>query len=177
MKDIELVYKIGWIIEMVYRESDRLIDKIADTTIFEDRAIKDVGQYLGQAEDNQKNKRHIAYLIKRKVWEAENTYRKEEYTNFSNLAYTDSDGEEVEYEPQDVLANVESEVIKKETIVLLAEDDRRKKEVLESWSLGNTNTAQISRSLARSLGGNEAAHRKFVQRFQNACQEQLSQAI
>lgn len=178
MKEIELVYKTKWIIERIYYESDRLLNKITDTTIFEDRVIKDVGQYLLRNIDNKNNRRHIEYLIKRKVWEAENSYKKEGYINFSNLNYDDSeDDDEVEFEPTDVLADVESEVIKKETIELLAENDRRRKEILESWSLGNTNDSQVSRSLARSLGGNEKVHRIFIQRFRKACREQLLAAI
>lgn len=177
MMDIELVYKNKWIIDRIYQESDRLISKISDITTFEDRAVNDVAQYLGRCTENLRNKKHILYLIKRKVWEAENKFKKEEYTNFSNLVYNDQEGEEVEYEPIDVLANVESEVIRKEMTALLAQDDHRNKKILEFWTIGNTNNAYISRSLARSLGGNEDAHRKYIQRFRKSCCGKLSAAI
>ena len=177
MRDIELVYESNWILEMIYKESDRLRNKITDTTIFEDRVVKDVGQYLLKDKEHIKNKRHIVHLIKRKVWEAENKFKKEHYTVFTSLENEHDEDGMIEYDPEDVLADIESTVIKKETIELLAENDRRKKKVLESWSLGNTNVSQISRSLARSLGGNEAAHYKFIQRFQSTCRDQLSRAI
>lgn len=177
MKDIKLVYQNKWIIERIYYESSKLSSKITNTTIFEERAVGDVAQYLVINKEHIKNKRHIMYLIKRRVWEAEDRDRKEDYTTFSSLSTNDEEEDEIEFDPEDVLADVESDLINKETIELLAENDRRRKKVLESWSLGNTNDALMSRSLARSLGGNERSHRIFIQRFRKSCSERLSAAI
>lgn len=176
MKEIELVYEIEWILNTIYKESDRLLDKITDTLTFEERTFKDVGQYLSESKENCNNKRHIIYLIKRKVWEAENRYKREDYINFSSLDKEGGD-DEIDFEPVDILTDVESEVIQKETAALLTQDDRRKEKIIRHWAIGNTNSAHISRSLTRSYGGNEEAHRKYIQRFRQSCREQLSAAI
>ena len=177
MREIELVYKEKWIIESIYRESDRLANKVTNTNHFEDRCTKDVAQYLSLDKNNRNNRSHIMYLIKRKVWEAENKFRKEESINFSNLTNENDEEEQPEYEPQDVLTNVESEVMQKETAALLTQGDCRKEMILGYWTIGNTNDKHISRSLTRSMGGNAESHRKYIQRFRKSCRKQLSTAI
>ena len=173
MNKEKLVYEIDWLVEYIYRESDKLIHKITNTTIFEDRCIKDIGNYLAMDEKNRRNKNYLIRLVKRKVQEAENGFKKEESDLLSDYTYIDDDGDERELEPTDVLADVESEVIAKTTIDLLAKGDRRKKEILGYWAIGNTNYAEISRLLAQSLGGNSEAHRKAINRFREDCCEQL----
>lgn len=177
MNKEKLVYEIDWLVEYIYRESDKLIHKITDTTIFEDRCIKDIGNYLAMDEKNRRNKNYLIRLVKRKVQEAENGFKKEESDLLSDYTYIDDDGDERELEPEDVLANVESEVITKETIDLLAQGDRRKTKILEGWAIGNTNDKQVSRMLAHTLGGTIESHRKYIQRFRNKCGEQLSAAV
>src|SRR5690625_302917 len=177
MNKEKLVYEIDWLVEYIYRESDKLIHKITDTTIFEDRCIKDIGNYLAMDEKNRRNKNYLVRPVKRKVQEAENGFKKEETDLLSDYTYIDDDGDERELEPEDVLANVESEVITKETIDLLAQGDRRKTKILEGWAIGNTNDKQVSRMLAHTLGGTIESHRKYIQRFRNKCGEQLSAAV
>src|SRR5690625_1545173 len=115
------------------------------------------------------------WLIGRKVKEAEESFRKEESTLFSGMTSETSEGE-IEFEPLDVLTNVESEVLTKETIALLTQDDRSKK-ILEAWSIGNTNNTEISRMLTHTLGGKTESHRKFIQRYEKDCREKLATAI
>src|SRR5699024_3882379 len=61
MENMKAVYEIDWLIERVYKESDKLIGKIADTSKFEERCIKDIEQYIGRAEENKKNRNKIIF--------------------------------------------------------------------------------------------------------------------
>ena len=178
MKNAMLVYEMDWLIQRVYRESDKLLTKISDTARFEERCIEALGDYLSLKKENRKHKKHLLVIISRKVGEALNSFRKEESVTFSDVSpEPDEDGDEMEFEPEDVLANVEGEVVTKEMTALLAQDDHRKKVILGNWVEGNTNYADISRSLARSFGGNRESHRKYIQRFRKECHEALAVAI
>lgn len=172
-----LVYKIPWLLDRVYRESDKLLCKITDTTRFEDRCIKGLGEYLMICENNKHNKRYLEHLIIRKVKEAEENFKKEDSVRFSEIEVDEEISEEIYFDPEDVLANVESEVMQKETAALLAQGDCKKTKILGYWLIGNSSSTHISRSLARTYGGNEESHRKYVQRFRKSCAEHLSTAI
>lgn len=173
MRNEALVYEIKWLLDLIYWESDKLIGKITDTTRFEERCIRDLGNYLALDDNNKNNHRHLKLLVYRKVREAEEVFKKENSIVMSSMIEHDEEGKEKEFEPEDVLADVEGEVIAKEMAVLLAQDDRRKK-IIEAWKVGNTNRSSISRTLARTLGGNVESHRKFIQRFEKECREKLS---
>lgn len=179
ISEIQVVYENGWIIDRIYEESDKLLHRITNPGLFEDRCIKDVAQYLNASKQNRKNKNHIIYLIKRKAAEAVEIFKQETYTNFSDLTNQrdDAESEEIDFEPKDVLANVESTVINKETADLLAQDDCRRKKIIEFWTDGNTNSKFISRTLASSFGGNEESHRKYIQRFRQSCREQIREQL
>lgn len=177
LQKAKLVYEIKWLIELVYKESDKLLHRISDTTIFEERCIRDLGEYLALDKDNKNNKNYLVRLVKRKVKEAVTSYRKEEAELASELYINDEEGNETEFEPIDVLADVESEIIKKETADLLAQGDCRKEKIIELWVTGYSNNALISRMLAHSFGGNEEAHRKYIQRFRQSCRKKLAAAI
>src|SRR5699024_9902906 len=112
----------------------------------------------------------------RNVGEFLSTYRTEQSIPFSVIASCDEEDEDKQlgFDEVDVLANVESDVIAKEMTALLAQDDHRKKVILGNWILGNDNNSDISRLLAQTFGGNEEAHRKFIQRFRKDCRESLT---
>lgn len=176
MKKQVLVYEIPWLINRIYEESDKLLGKIINTSAFEDRCISGIGEYLSLSSSNKRNKIYLLRLIGRYVKEAEEKFGKEESTLFSSESTVTEDGE-IEFDPLDVLANVEEEVITKETAGLLAQDDCRDKAILNYWLIGNTNIAYISRSLARTFGGNDRSHRVYVHRFRESCRNQLRSAI
>lgn len=170
-----IVYENEWIVERVHQVSDRIRDKLVDQTLFEDRCIKRIAEYLVISETHIRNRRYIDRLINEVATDAVNVrYRKEYGTTFSDMITTGEDGEDIEYEPIDVLANVESEIMAKEMIALLAKDDHRKKEILGYWAIGNTNNAYISRSLARTFGGNMESHRKAINRFRKECHDLIT---
>src|SRR5690606_29375463 len=113
-------------------------------TKFEDRCLIKIASYLSRSPGNYKNKRYITRLIKREVKDAHTLYKNEFAELFSTLATRqENEEEEIEFEPIDILANVESELLKKETAALLAKDDCKRELVLQAWSDGNTNDASI----------------------------------
>lgn len=172
-----IVYQTEWIITRIYEVSERIRHKVTDQTLYEERCIKRVADYLAQDKTNKRNKRYIERLIN-EVAAAVVTRNKNEHADiFTSLAIEDDDGEEVEFEPQDVLTDVESEVIQKETAAKLTQGDCRKELILGYWTIGNTNDKQISRSLTRSMGGNAESHRKYIQRFRKSCATELTAAI
>lgn len=177
MDKIKKVYEITWLIELIYRESDKLLTKVVDPTQFEERCLKDIGEYLSKCDSHKNNKKHLIRLVKRKHAEALRRHKKEESYNIPDINYVNEDGDEVEYEPVDVLADVESEVMAKEMTALLAQDDHRKKVILGNWSKGNDNNTDISRLLAQSNGGNIERYRKYIQRFRAECREILATVI
>lgn len=177
MIDYQLIsYQHSWILNEVYKASDKLRGRLTNTSLFESRALNKIGKYLSIEETNVKNRRYITRMVHREAADALIRKNKKEYsTNFSDIGHENDDGEYVEYEPIDVLANVESEVIGiKETITLLAKGDRRRELILNAWANGFTNDKEISHTLASVLSGNAESHRKFILRFKTECRGVLS---
>ena len=176
MERIKVVYEISWLINRVYRESDKLTGRITDTSRFEARCINDLARYLNIDKEHRNHKRHLIRIINRNVGEFLSTYRTEQSIPFSVIASCDEEDEDKQlgFDEVDVLANVESDVIAKEMTALLAQDDHRKKVILGNWILGNDSSSDISRLLAQTFGGNVESHRKFIQRFRKDCRESLT---
>ena len=177
LKDSLIVYENEWLLERVYQVSDSIRNVLTDQTLFESRCIKRLGEYLNKDKRNIKNRMYLERIINEVAKTSIKRNKNENYQTFSELLAEDSEGKTVEFDPIDVLADVESEVIKKETATMLAQGDCRKKKIVELWIIGNTNNAYISRTLARSFGGNEESHRKYIQRFQQSGREFLEAAI
>lgn len=96
------------------------------------------------------------------------------------MSYRNEDGEEVEIEIVDILADVENEVlngIEVGKIALLAEGDPRRLAVLNAWKQGCYNDSDIALLLAKQHGGKSESHRKFISRFRAKCQTALADAI
>src|SRR5690606_30666633 len=101
----------------------------------------------------------------------------EESELFTELSSYNKEEDEMEFEPEDVLVDGESEVIAKEMTALLAQGDHLLEEIVGYWAIGNTNNASISRSLARTFGGNAESHRRRINRFRHDCRKHLSAAV
>src|SRR5699024_2261467 len=179
-----LVYELKWVLNVIYEVSDRIRGRLTDQTKYEERAINRVGRYLAIDKRNRYNKQYIIKLIEEVASSVIERNKNEHYDLFTDLAEQDEETYEmIEYEPIDEMkasdyrySKVEDEVIAKKTAAMLAQDNRRMK-IIKAWLIGNTNTSDISRTLARSLGGNVEGHRKFIQRFEKECRERLSTAI
>lgn len=176
MKDSLVVYEEDWIIRIIYETSDKIRESAIDQTHFEERCIKRIARYLKEDRNRLKNKRYIKSMVKKEASDYIKWCRKEEASMFSEIDLTD-DEEDLEFDPMDVLADVESEVIAKEMTALLAQGDHLLEEIVGYWAIGNTNNASISRSLARTFGGNAESHRRRINRFRHDCRKHLSAAV
>jgi len=172
----KVVYEIPWLIERIYRESDKLLRSITEPSRFEERCIQDIGEYLLKNGNNIANKRYLIRMVKRKAEEARRMFKQEESDYYQGIIAVNDDGDEIEYEPIDELGSVESEAMVNEMTALLGKDGRCKA-ILKAWTIGNTNDRQVSGALGRAFGGNPESHRKFIQRFRNESREQLLEFI
>lgn len=95
---------------------------------------------------------------------------------FSRLSVLNDLGELVEFDPLDVLADVEKTVVSavyiKEEIARLAAGDFEAF-TLNAWANG-FNDSEISRTLAGRNGGKPESYRKAIQRFKARCQRQVA---
>lgn len=172
-----IVYENEWIIQRIYEVGDGLRTAVVDQTKFEERCINRVARYLNGDKSRTSHRNYIERLIQQEASDYRRRGKKEDAELFTTLATYDDDGEEMEFEPEDALTDVEDEVIARETAALLAQDDRRKEMIVGSWTLGIENCSEISRLLAQSIGGNPESHRKFIQRFRADCREYIAEAI
>ena len=178
MKKVEFIHKEGWLVNYINDMSDRYRNIITNTARMEELAFNRVSRYVDGDKEKLKHRRVLIRLVNEVRKQHETEYKTEHYMLFNELeSNEDEEGQVIEFEPLDVLANVESEVIRNETIALLAEGDRIKSMVLQSWSDGNDNNASISRTLASTFGGNAESHRRAVNRFRTECRKQLTTAI
>lgn len=177
MDKILAVYENEWILQKIYEVSDRIRTKVADQTKFEDRCMKRIGEYILKGDDKKRNKNYIVKLINEVAKTVIKRNKKEYVTLISELTREDDEGNKIKFEPIDVITDVESEVMKKETIALLAQGDPKKAAILAMWALGNTNNSYISRTLACSFGGNPESYRKIVRNFRKDCQKILTEMV
>ncbi|MDN9010027.1 hypothetical protein [Brevibacillus laterosporus] len=93
--------------------------------------------------------------------------------------YIDEDRNTLSEVLPDILADIESTVIDresiKEKIALLAKGDLRKQAILLAWSDGFYNDSSLSELLAQLFGGKPESHRRAITRFRAFCQAALSQ--
>src|SRR5690625_3213559 len=132
-----IVYENDWIIQRSYEVADGLTTVIVDPTKSEERCINRIARYLNGAKNRTNHRNYIERIIKQAASDYRRRGKKEDAELFTTLATLGDDGEDMEFEPEDVLADVEGEVISKETAALLAQDDRRKELIAGSWTRGN----------------------------------------
>lgn len=95
---------------------------------------------------------------------------------FDGSEETDSPG----FQFEDTSAKFEDEVIDsvtvKEKIALLAQNDLRKKMIIQEWLKG-ADDKSISKLLAQRLGGNWDSHRRFITRYKAECRSLLAETV
>lgn len=174
----EQCYRHRWVLQEIQRAVGSVAHKITNTSALEERVMKYVGLYIRDKDYEARNRSYIRKLIYQKITQSISTYRKELAVHLAELKSSNEEGQTTEYEPQDELALVDSGNLEiKETITLLAKNDRRRSTILTEWMNGNTNDTDISSILADTLGGQARSHRIFVQRFRIECQEKLANVI
>lgn len=179
MEILEKIYKKEWLINYIHKKSDELLKVVTDPTKFEERCMKNIIRYLRNIEGKTPANGYLRYIVDNNVKEALDgkNSRMEEADKLTDIKVTNEKGvelEDEEFEPIDVLANVEDKVLSKEKVTLLAQGDGRNSLILSHWMSGVTNTVFISESLARSLGGKPESHRRYITRFRESCRETLT---
>lgn len=155
----------------IHHESERIAGSVPDQTSFEQRTLLSVGYWLDRYRENGRDKRA---LIQRIIKRESITYLKQTKRAAALSIEGMRDEGQVSWEPQDVLADVEGEVLLKEKTALLAQGDLRKEMILMNWSRGCTNNTEIAMLLAQHFGGNIEGNRKYIQRFRLKCQRELA---
>lgn len=74
----------------------------------------------------------------------------------------------------DDLAVIDSQLIVKEEIALLAEGNLKRRFILKQWTYGENNDTNIARLLAQYCEGEVSTHIKYVQRFRARCRKALA---
>lgn len=179
MERQEVVYKHEWAINFAREQVSKVSLEISRTDKLEHRVINQVGNYLLSPSGSIRHKRFIRRLVMQEIETAKRLYRSRATELLADISFEDDEGQAVEYEPEDVLADINSQELElKQTIELLAQNDRRRETILTAWANGYTDDREISGILADTLGGKSESHRKFIQRFRNSCRTQLyAQAI
>lgn len=179
LENQEICYKHGWVLSEIRKAINKIESRVTNTEIVEHRAVNRVGRYLMEDKDRIKNRRYLRRLIHQETQLALKQFRKEQAVHFSSMSYNDSDEDSQEYEPVDPLARVGSDKLElKETIALLAQNDRRNEMILNAWADGETNDTEISRGLASVLGGKATGHLSHIKKFKIDCRTELTaQAI
>src|SRR5690625_705673 len=175
MEIIELIYKDKKLLTMVEEAIDRAGTSVTDTSSLEDTIYARIARYIKPDKGRIRHYVTLRKFIYETISDYVARYRNENTIVFSGLAEKDDEDDDNEhlFEPADVLANVESDVVVKEMIALLAQDDHRTKLSIGHWVSGNNNSMDISRVLADSLGGSIESHRKYIQRFRRDCHDLL----
>lgn len=172
-------YKHPDIIREVFNSTNRVASLISNTARLENDILNDIGIYLLKDPDNYRKRRYIRRIIHSKISVAKRRNRREHAEHLADLTSSNEEGQAVEYEPEDVLANVNSRNLEfEETITLLAKDDRRREIILNAWADGYTDDTEISHILADVLTGKSTGHLSFIKRFRKECRAGLTaQAI
>lgn len=88
-------------------------------------------------------------------------------------AFDSKSDDDLGFQFEDVLANVEETITLQEKIALLAQGEEKKELILLQWS-GSVDDSTIASLLQQRFGGNKESHRKYVQRFRKQCATTLA---
>jgi len=173
MQDITVVYKHKDALEYLRTCVNQVTHLVVNTEKLEARIFKQLADYLSTG---KKSFARIRHIVNRDVDLALKQFRKEKACTFNRLSSENDFGESLEFEPQDILANVEDAVIEKssinEKIAGLASDDRELF-TLNAWIDGKDDVT-IAKALASLYGGKSEGHRTFIKRFRTRCQRKLT---
>lgn len=168
------------VVDIVTTASEKIWYFIPDVTSFEHRCYRNIGKAL--MEGNVKSIRGLSkHLIRRAMAIHVKQTKYKPPQSLDTLAFRDDEGNDVQYEVIDVLADVEQIVVEKESeiekVALLAEGDSRKRMILNAWLNGMTNDKELSTILEKEFGGKRSGQRRYIQRFKEKCQQRLADAV
>lgn len=173
MNNITIVYEKPWVLGYVRQKVDEISHIITDIDKLETRIYKQLSDYFARGKSSYMR---VQKLVNREIDLALKQFGTQNIVVFSDLSKRNDFGESMEFEPEDLLAQVSETVLENislnEEIARLAADDRERF-TLNAWANGLSDT-QVSETLARHFGGKCESHRKFVQRFKAKCRSKLT---
>lgn len=177
METLEVIYRDTSVMKYIRENVDAISHIITNVDKLEGSIYKQLTSYY---ENNTKRSiKRIRYLVDREIGRAPKRYRIQRAIAFSDLGTKDDFGESREFEPKDVLADVEDAAMRsiesssiRKKIVGLASNDFENF-TLNAWASG-LNDTEISRTLASQFGGKFESHRTFVKRFKAKCKRKLA---
>ena len=177
MNILEVIYTDTKVLNYIRNRIAEVEHEITYIDKLEHRIFTQLSRYY-----NKRQKRSfkcIRYLVDREIKYVKSDYRLQKSISFMSILPRDDYGEQQEFEPIDVLADVEDTALRniksssiRKKITGLASSDSELF-VLNAWSQG-LNDLQISKELAFRFGGNPKSLRIWVQRFRTRCQRKLA---
>lgn len=174
MEVLTIIYRDRSVLRYVHEKVEEVSHLITNVEALEGSIYSQLVKYYKTT--SMRSIKRIKFLIDREIALARKRYGIQDVTMFSDLSVINDFGESLEFEPEDLLAQVSETVIENislnEEIARLAADDRERF-TLNAWANGLSDT-QVSETLARQFGGKCESHRKFVQRFKAKCRSKLT---
>lgn len=164
---------------LIHKQSDRVRNQISNVAAFEEACYSRIDQLIDyyDLDKGMSFRRMVITHIFRRARDYINQYSYSGYTLISINDTESRDGYNLKqrsYEIPDDLAIVDDDLITKEKIARLAANDPRKLAILTAWTYECINDTETAAMLAQRFGGNSESHRKYIQRFRTACQENLA---
>lgn len=163
----------------VYRRVADMVDSSQGLELCAERVISKILRKLEKKFDEgvigTHSKFRITQITKMEIGQAYKEKKAEiESCHYDDLAIVRSDGETIEFQAEDVLANVEDKIFGTEddeyiekTIALLAKNDRES-HALKGWALG-LKSKEIAEELAFLFGGKVSTHMVYLTDFKARC--------
>lgn len=172
---MNIVYKERWLVDFVNTQVART--RVTNQSLLESRIHKQLEKYLLKFQDAHRHRNKLRQIVNDEIASSVKLYKLERTESFSGTCVVNDFGESLEFEPEDVLANVEEPMLEKssisERIRSLAATDSEEF-VLNAW-IDEKSDSEIARELALRFGGNSRSLRIWVQRFRTKCQERLEE--
>lgn len=162
---------------MLVRTSEKIWYKVKNNAEFECRCLLKLERALKKFDPSKGQARSLIINVIVKERSEYINWKRGRYhppISFEQLRKADDEGNEMEFDIKDVLADVEQEALLNEKIALLAKGNSLKLAILNAWKDGFYNDLDLSRMLAHSFGGKQESYRKYIQRFRIACRNYVS---
>ena len=170
----------------VYRKVADMVDNSRGLELCSERLISKILRKLEKRFDDGRlsssSNFKIIFITKMEIGQAYKEKKLEIVScHYDDLAIVGSDGEVMEYQVEDVLANVEEQIFGTEdddyiekTIALLAKNDRES-HALKGWALG-LRSQEIAEELAFLFGGKVSTHKVYLTDFKARCKRRYNLA-
>lgn len=168
----------------VYRRVADMVDNSPGLELCAERVISKILRKLEKRFDagvlRSSSVFKITFITKMEIGQAYEEKKAEIVScHYDDLAVVGGDGEIIEFQAEDVLANVEEKIFGTEddayiekTIALLAKNDRES-HALKGWALG-LKSKEIAEELAFLFGGKVSTHMVYLTDFKARCKRRYA---